>query len=254
VVKVAGVLVVVILAASACGTTKTKASELSDPRVCRDEAYNSDDSVCTWDEKAAPLTSRTIHCAARVARSRKGERFRGRVFYEGVLLAGFSLKLPAIVNTVETHFSGGDDPVPRGHYVCELRLGTQTVRESFRSGAPERPISGVAACPTDAAVVALGRAHMRICKPGVEPTFPTAHSVTCSAALLHATGKTAQVKLLYKDRPLAEDSYRLPLPLSVLGVQFFATRANAKLPAGPYVCVFSVAGKELARRSFTITG
>jgi hypothetical protein len=95
---------------------------------------------------------------------------------------------------------------------------------------------------------------MRVCGPGAEATFPATHSVTCSAALLHATGKTVHTKLLYRGRRLIEDSYRLPLPLSVYGVQFFAARANAKLPAGPYVCVFSVAGKELARRSFTMTG
>jgi hypothetical protein len=164
------------------------------------------------------------------------------------------LKLPANAKTVETFYTGGDDPVPRGHYVCELRLGTQTVRESFRSGAPPRAIFGVAACPTDATNVALGRARMRVCKPGGEATFPAAHSVTCSAGLVHATGRAAHVQLLYKGRLLAEDSYRLPLPLSVLGEQFFATRTNAKFPAGPYVCVFSVARKELARRSFTMTG
>jgi hypothetical protein len=71
VVRVAGVFVVVLLAGSACGTTKTKASELTDLRVCGTDAYNSDDSVCTRDEKAAPLTSRTIHCSLA---SREAER------------------------------------------------------------------------------------------------------------------------------------------------------------------------------------
>ena len=126
---------------------------------------------------------------------------------------------------------------------------TNTVRQSFRSGAPRPPISRVAGCSSDAAVIS---AMMWVCKPGAGARFPAAYSVTCSAAFLHATGKTAHLNLLYKGRSIADDSFQLLHPLSVWGEQFFAP--NEKFPTGPYVCVFSVAGKELARRSFTLTG
>ena len=125
-----------------------------------------------------------------------------------------------------------------------------TVRQSFRSG---HSISRVAGCSSDDAKLDLS-AEMWVCKPGVGARFPSADSVTCSAAFLHATGKTAHLNLFYKGKSIGQDTYQLLHPLSVWGEQFFAPGliGHAKFPTGPYVCVFSM-GKELARRSFTLT-
>jgi hypothetical protein len=238
--------------AAGCGSSGSKAPEgLSDVRVCSAGAFSSGESRCTIDESASPIASPRFYCSARVGDVPKDSRFNGRFLYEGKPFPRSARDLPQNVSTAWIDIFTGGRRLPGGTWTCELTAGGLTVRKTFSSGGPSTPVLDVAACPTDSTTPA-GQA--RVCNPAKAGTsFRPISSVTCSATFARAGGKTARLDLLYRGKPAhVTFSRKLPLPVTAFGVQI--TKQGANLPAGPYVCVFSLEGKTLARQPFTIAG
>jgi hypothetical protein len=237
--------------AAGCGAGSKAPAGLSDVRVCSAEAFSSEDSRCTIDESGSPITSPRFYCSARVGNVPKGSRFSGLFLYDGKPFPRSSRDLPENVGTAWIDIFTGGRRLPGGRWACEMSAGSFSVRKTFSSGGPTTAVLDVAACPTNSTSPA---GEARVCKPGKAGTsFRPISSVTCSATFARAGGKTARLDLLYGGKPAhVTFTRKLPLPVTAFGVQI--TKRGANLPGGAYVCVFSLAGKQVARQAFTIAG
>jgi hypothetical protein len=237
--------------AAGCGSGSSAPKGLSDLRVCSSDAFSSHDAACRRDEAGTALTSARFYCSARVGDVPNNARFSGRFLYDGEPFPRSSRDLPENVGTAWIDIFTGGPRLPGGRWTCEMTVAGRTVRKSFSSGGPTTTVFDVAACPTDD-TTAAGQA--RVCDPEKASTsLPPISSVTCSATFARAGGQTARLDLLYRGKPAhVTFSQKLPLPVTAFGVQI--SKRGANLPGGPYLCVFSLDGKALARQGFTIRG
>jgi hypothetical protein len=146
------------------------------------------------------------------------------------------------------YLTAGPGALPGGRWECELRVGPERVRKSFRSAGPAGPILYVAVCRSSATVAA---GPTRVCAADDSASsFPATESVTCSAVFVGGKGKLAGLDMLHagKDAGLGRD-VELPLPVTAAGLQL---DPDPRLASGRWACRFSLAGRVLAEKEFRI--
>ena len=117
---------------------------LENVRVCGVSALDRRAGVCTKDESGKPIVSSQLNCSAR-ARGEAGERFAGRFLYRGQPFPAFGTSLTEKRKGVYIFLTAGPNPMPGGAWSCELQVGPERARKSFRSGDIENGCRGAAA-------------------------------------------------------------------------------------------------------------
>ena len=232
--------------AAASEEASASAEGLSDLRVCADEAFDEDEEECTVDQRGQPLGSRSAYCSAKV-RGREGERFTGRLLYEGEVFFTGGRSLPEGEGTVWVNVDLGE-PLPGGEWACELSVGSEEVSTRFQGAGPIPQIVGVAACLT-ANTVPSG--STRVCgeDESSEPLGPT-DSVTCSTTVFGAAGEVMRVDFVHlrRERGLSVRG-EIPAPAAHFSADL---TQSPSLVAGDYACIFFLAGEQVGEKVFSI--
>jgi hypothetical protein len=220
------------------------AAGLSEISVCGVESFDEKAGHCTAN--AVRVTSRTLYCSARVS-GHAGDRFTGAFTFKG---RHFPTQRGAIAGDgwYYTYLTIGGGAFPGGKWSCKLTAGDETATQSFTSTGPIGIVTSTAACPTSRTVAA---GPVRACKQdeSARPLRRTSN-VTCSAVYSSAVNRKAKVDVLFEgDSTGLAVTRKIPLPVSVFGVQI---SKPGGLPAGTYECVFSLDGKSIATKAFSI--
>jgi hypothetical protein len=235
------------IVATVFGVTSGSAAtgSLSQARVCGAASFSAGGARCIVDERAG-LRSNVLHCSAR-AEGLEGSAFRGVFSFQGK-------RFPAQTGIVRgdgwifTTLSLPGGKFPAGRWACLIQAGDRTTTVGFRTTGARGPLAGAAACPTSRTVISDG---VRACRRDLSGRlFVSTDKVTCSATYALADGHTAAARLVYEGKDTGLSLRRaLPLPVSVIGMQVVK---QGGLPAGDYACVFSLDGRDVQRRAFTI--
>jgi hypothetical protein len=244
------VAVLLVLGAAAVGFGSWSSSEQGDRlqavRVCGVRALDRNASECTRDESGTPLLSSAFHCSAR-ARTESGERFAGRLLYRGQPFPAFGKSVGDKRRGVYVYLTAGPYPMPGGQWACELRVGSEQARKSFRSAGPVGPIVHVRVCrPSQTAAAG----PTRVCaRDESASTFSGTESVVCSAVFVGGKGKLAGIAFVHEGKPAVDADFELPLPITAAGPRL---DPDPRLAAGKWACRWSVAGRVLATKQFRI--
>lgn len=246
----AAVLVIAPFATTAAGSgtspSTPQGDRLQDVRVCGAAALDRRAGQCTKDESGKPLLSSAFNCSAH-ARAEQGERFAGRFFYKGQPFPAFGTSVTDKRRGVYVYLTAGPYPMPGGAWSCELRVGSEHVRKSFRSAGPVAPILYVAACRTSRTALA-GATHVCRRDESAEP-FRSTESVTCSAVFVGGKGKIASIAFLHESKEAGSGDFELPLPITAAGPRL---DPDPTLAPGAWACRWSLAGRVLALKPFRI--
>jgi len=219
---------------------------LESVRVCGASALDRSAGVCTKDESGKPLRSSQFNCSAR-AQGGSGEQFAGRFLYRGQPFPAYGTNVGSKRRGVYVFLTAGPNPMPGGSWACELQVGPERVKKTFKSAGPTAPILYVAACRTSRTVLA-GQVH--VCRRDESSAaLPSAESVTCSAVFAGGKGKTAAIAFLREGKQFFGGDFQLPLPVTAAGPQLDPA---PRLQPGRWACRWSLAGRVLAVKRFRI--
>ncbi len=216
-------------------------------RVCGQGEIDRGAAQCKSDQSRSPILSPAFFCSASI-RGNPDERFIGRFFYEGSPFQAFGAKTTDDRRGVNIYLTAGPHAMPGGRWGCELGVGPERVRKSFRSAGPAGPILYVAVCASSHTVAA---GPTRVCRRDERGSaFSPTKSVTCSAVLVGGKGKLAGFEFLHegKDVGLGQD-FELPLPVTAAGPHL---DPDPKLATGHWTCRWTLAGRVLAAKEFRI--
>jgi hypothetical protein len=215
-------------------------------RVCGANALNKNAGECTRDQSASALRSPAFHCSAR-ARTESSERFSGRFLYRGQPFPAYGTSIGEDRKGVYIYLTAGPYPMPGGAWGCELRVGPQVVRKSFRSGGPVGAILHLRTCKTSQTVT-IG--PVRVCaRDQSATTYSATQPVVCSAVFVGGKGKLAGIEFLYEGKKALDADFELPLPVTAAGPRL---DPSPKLASGGWACRWTLAGRVLATKSFRI--
>lgn len=215
-------------------------------RVCGVGALDRSASECTRDQSGSALISSAFHCSAR-ARAESGERFSGRLLYRGQPFPAFGTGVGDKRKHVYIYLTAGPYPMPGGPWSCELRVGSELARKSFRSAGPIAPILHVRACRTSRTAAA---GPTRVCARDESSTaFRSTDSITCSAVFVGGKGKLAGIAFLHEGKTAFDGDFELPLPITAAGPRL---DPDPNLASGKWACRWSLAGRVLAEKQFRI--
>jgi hypothetical protein len=232
--------------ASQASSTAGQSDRLQDARVCGAQPLDRHAGECTKDESASPIRSSTFNCSAR-ARGESGERFAGRFLYRGQPFPAFGTSVTGHRRGVYVYVTAGPYPLPGGPWSCELRVGAEQVRKSFRSAGPTAPILYVLACPTSRTTSA---GPARVCTRDETATaFRSTEPITCSAVFAGGKGKLATIEFLREGKKAFSGDFELPLPITAAGPRLDPA---PKLLAGSWACRWSLAGRVVALKRFRV--
>ena len=191
-----------LVAAPLVGFGTSPSSALADRlqavRICGVRALDRSAGECTRDQSGSALISSAFHCSAR-ARAEAGERFSGRLLYRGQPFPAFGTSVGDKRKSVYLYLTAGPYPMPGGPWSCELRVGSEQVRKSFRSAGPIAPILYVRACRTSRTAAA---GPTRVCaRDESRAAFRSTDSITCSAVFVGGKGKLAGIAFLHEGKP-----------------------------------------------------
>lgn len=240
----------VILATAAVGfagaPSSTEGDRLQGVRVCGVRYLDRQASECTRDESGTPLLSSAFNCSAR-ARTTSGERFSGRLLFRGQPFPAFGTRLDEKRRGVYVYLTAGPYPMPGGPWACELRVGSEQARKSFRSAGPVGPILHVRACRASQTAAA---GPTRVCaRDESARTFRGTESVVCSAVFVGGKGKLAGIAFLHEGKPAFDGDFELPLPITAAGPRL---DPDPRLASGQWACRWTLAGRVLATKRFRI--
>ena len=236
------VLAAIVLANAPASVQK----RLESVRVCGASALDKRAGVCTKDESGKPLRSSQFNCSAR-AQASSGEQFAGRFLYRGQPFPAFGTNVGSKRRGVYVFLTAGPNPLPGGSWACELQVGPERVKKTFKSAGPTAPILYVAACRTSRTVLA-GQVH--VCRRDESSAaLPSTESVTCSAVFAGGKGKTAAIAFLREGKQFFAGDFQLPLPVTAAGPQLDPA---PRLQPGKWACRWSLAGRVLAVKQFRI--
>lgn len=242
-------LFVLVGAAALAFRTPPAAAEgdrLQEVRVCGLGAFDRRTSVCTRDQSGSALLSSVFHCSAR-ARAEPGERFAGRMLYRGQPFQAFGTAVGERRRGVYLYLTAGPYPMPGGPWSCELRVGSEIVRKSFRSAGPAGPIVHVRACRTSRTAAA---GPTRVCARDESAAgFRSTDSITCSAVFVGGKGKLAGIAFEHEGTSAFDGDFELPLPVTAAGPRL---DPDPKLASGDWSCRWSLAGRVLAVKRFQV--
>ena len=241
------VAVIAGTSAFAFGSSPTgQGDRLESVRICGAQMLDRRAGECRRDQSASAIRSSAFYCSAR-ARAEAGERFSGRLVYRGQPFPAFGTSVGSARKGVYVYLTAGPYPMPGGAWSCELRVGQQRVRKSFRSGGPVAPILHQRACRT-ARTVAVG--PVRVCtRDESTTTFKATEPVVCSAVFVGGKGKLARIEFLYEGKSALDADFELPLPITAAGPRL---DPSPRLTAGRWGCRWSLAGRVLGTKSFRI--
>jgi hypothetical protein len=224
----------------------SQGGRLETVRVCGAGTLDRADGECRRDQSGSALRSSAFHCSAK-ASSDSGDRFAGRFLYRGQAFPAFGTNVGASPKGVYIYLTAGPYPMPGGPWSCELRVGSEIVRKSFRSGGPTGPVLHMRACRTSRTVAA---GPVRVCARDESATpFAATQPVVCSAVLVGGKGKQARIDFLYNGKPALNADFVLPLPVTAAGPRL---DPSPRLASGRWGCRWSVAGRVLGTKSFRI--
>ena len=220
--------------------------QLQSVRICGVGALDRSTSRCRRDQSGSALISSAFHCSAH-ARAEAGERFSGRFLYRGQAFPAFGTSVGDKRKGVYLYLTAGPYPMPGGNWSCELRVGSEQVRKSFRSGGPTGPILHVRVCRA-AATAAAG--PTRVCARDEGATaFRPSDSIVCSAVFVGGKGKLAGIAFLHEGKPAFDGDFELPLPITAAGPRL---DPDPELASGNWACRWSLAGRVLSEKRFRI--
>jgi len=248
---VAPAALALLIAGTTAGFGSTKSARQGDRlqavRVCGVGALDQSAGQCRRDQSGSALTSSAFHCSAR-ARAEPGERFSGRLLFRGQAFPAFGTAVGDRRKGVYVYITAGPYPLPGGGWSCELRVGPEQVRKSFRSSGPTGPILHVRACRA-AATAAAG--PTRVCARDESTTaFRPSDSITCSAVFVGGKGKLAGIAFLHEGTSVYDGDFELPLPITAAGPRL---DPDPQLAAGNWACRWSLAGRVLAEKRFRVS-
>ena len=243
--RVAAVTLVLAAAAAAAGWT-AEGDRLQSVRVCGAGALDRGAGECKRDQSGSALISSAFNCSAR-ARAESGERFSGRLLYRGQPFPAFGTGVGDKRKRVYVYITAGPYPLPGGAWSCELRVGTEVARRTFRSAGPVGPILHARTCLASRTAAA---GPTRVCARDESGTaFSPTDSITCSAVYVGGKGKLAGIAFLHEGKPAFDGDFELPLPITAAGPQL---DPDPKLASGKWACRWSLAGRVLAEKQFRI--
>jgi hypothetical protein len=223
-----------------------RSDRLQDVRVCGGPALDRHAGECTRDESGAPIRSPAFNCSAR-ARGESGERFSGRFLYRGRPFPVFGTAVTGHRRGLYVYVTAGPYPLPGGPWACELRVGGEQVRKSFRSAGPTAPIVYVLACPASKTTSA---GPARVCvRDETATAFKSTEPITCSAVFAGGKGKLATIEFLREGKRAFSGDFELPLPITAAGPRLDPA---PKLLAGNWACRWSLAGRIVALKRFRV--
>lgn len=220
---------------------------LSDLRVCTGQAFDEANAECTEDERERPLRGEAFYCSVKVG-GREGERFEGRLLYEGELLFTGGRTVQAGSGTLWVTVGTDGEPLPSGRWACKLSVSSEELGARFQSEGPARQNLGLAACVT------ANTSPDEDCREDESggPLGPTS-SVTCTGTILGGKGELIRVDFLYQgDETGFFVQEEGPGSVTTFSAELFGNEGN--LPEGDYACRFSVAGEPVAEKPFSIAG
>jgi hypothetical protein len=244
------VTVVLLLAAPAVGVgaaaSSVEGDRLQSVRVCGAGALDRSAGECRRDQSGSGLISSAFNCSAR-ARGEPGERFSGRLLYRGQPFPAFGTAVGEKRRGVYVYLTAGPYPLPGGAWSCELRVGAETARKSFRSAGPVAPILHVRAC---SAARTASAGPTRVCARDERgPTLRPTDSVTCSAVFVGGKGRLARIAFLHEGRVAFDADFELPLPITAAGPRL---DPDPQLASGDWACRWSLGGRVLAETPFRV--
>jgi hypothetical protein len=241
--------VILVLAAAGVGLGATpsavEGNRLQSVRVCGAGALDRSAGECRRDQSGSGLISSAFNCSAR-ARGESGERFSGRLLYRGQPFPAFGTAVGDKRKGVYVYLTAGPYPMPGGAWSCELRVGSETARKSFRSAGPVAPILHVRACAASRTAAA---GPTRVCARDESTTLSPTDSVTCSAVFAGGKGKLARIAFLHEGTTVFDGDFELPLPITAAGPRL---DPDPKLASGKWACRWSLAGRVVAEKQFRI--
>jgi hypothetical protein len=238
--------VVALLAVATSAWAWSQGERLETVRVCGANVLDKKAGECTRDQSGSALSSSAFHCSAK-ARSDSGERFAGRFMHRGQAFPAYGTNIGKDQRGVYIYLTAGPYPMPGGPWGCELRVGDEVVRKSFRSGGPTGPIVHMRACRTSRTVSA---GPVKVCsRDESATTFSATQPVVCSAVLVGGKGKRATIEFVYEGKKALSADFTLPLPVTAAGPRL---EPSPRLASGRWGCRWSVAGRVLATKSFRI--
>ncbi len=218
---------------------------LSELRVCGSSSFDKSMGRCAQSTLTGVRTS-TLYCSVKTT-GHAGDRFTGAFAFRGHVFPTQSGTVSSD-GWIYTFLTIGGGSFPAGPWSCSVSAGSDRAKLTFSTAGSTAVVSSPAACLTSRTVLA-GAVRACMADNSKKP-LPATAAVTCSAIYALASGQTAKAEVMYKgDSTGLKVVRKVPLPVSVFGVQI--TKAGG-LPAGDYACVFSLAGKTLATKSFSI--
>jgi hypothetical protein len=220
---------------------------LQNVRICGAQTLDRGAGECRRDQSGSAIRSSAFYCSASALARAGGERFSGRFLYRGQPFPAFGTGVGSTRKGVYVYLTAGPYPMPGGPWSCELRLGPERVRKSFRSGGPSGPILHLRACRTSR-TVSIG--PVRVCARDESATsFKATEPVVCSAVFVGGKGKLARIEFMYEGKRALDADFELPLPITASGPRL---DPSPRLASGRWGCRWSVAGRVLGTKSFRI--
>jgi hypothetical protein len=237
----------VLLVAGGAAAASTAAPTISSIRVCPSAQFDRRNAVCRVDRSGRPFTAVLLYCSAH-ADGAPGV-VRGHFVYRGVALrsVGSRVSPPTDVYMSATF---GPEPIPGGRWACDFRFGQAHVRRTFVLRGPLGPALYSFVClDANAAGVPTGRGP---CRANRRRPFHPHDVVMCSVTITSRVGSLIRADLV-------REGVTLPHPFRGRAISaistphfFVTTRQRPVLRPGHYACVWSVDGREVARRAFAV--
>ncbi len=215
-------------------------------QLCGVQDYDADQKKCRDNAARTNVVTADLVCALPVENA-NGATARGTYFYAGEAVHTFTADVTTDKGTLLFFLERpGLSQVPGGSWRCEMTVGGETRSATLESSGPTDWFLDTAVCPTsttlDEAVAVCGVDHST---RGMVQT----DRVTCSASLVGLSGHRVQTTLEHDGVGVMTSVGIVPdMPLSSYAKDF-AAPAGFVFSTGVYDCIFSVDGREAARKS-----
>lgn len=223
---------------------------LRDLRMCTKAAYNARAYRCSRDERRRPAVSTAALCTIEV-RAFSAVTVRARMEFAGGTQYSITRKVPRRTRLQLAFGVEFPATMPAGAFTCRFTAGKQKASARMRSAGPAGPVVWTAACDST-----LLRPDGSGCGTD-QSTAPLAStsSLGCSAWAVGQQGKAVTVELLFESggvwTRVDGADLRPRRPISALSITV-PSALGAPFAPGSYACRFSVEGRLLGEKLFTV--
>jgi hypothetical protein len=222
-------------------------------QACSLENFDQNRNVCRSNEATKGVRGQALMCSATL-RGSVGDRSTARITYRKHVVASDHLDMQGSVAPVRYGYTLGPNDLPGGQWACEFSVHGQTQRLPIQVNGPTSSFLYPTACDAQQAVQ-IGQSAT--CAQS-QTTMQKPPAVLCSALVTDAQNKNVQVEVLSQggSGPAVAQATNKPQDefyLAAVGLDPTKLGGGATtVPAGSYLCRWSVNHKQVGQTAFQV--